>query len=102
MSCSIFFFFFFFLMIRRPPRSTQRTTLFPYTTLFQSAARSARGLRPGHPGRRPDVKGVGGHESKAVLFCRDAPGRGGTAARGGQSRRSTYPATQGRGREAAD
>src|SRR6266404_9033860 len=28
----ILFFFFFFLMIRRPPRST----LFPYTTLFQS------------------------------------------------------------------
>src|SRR6187551_3921398 len=28
---------FFFLMIRRPPRSTQRTTLFPYTTLFRSA-----------------------------------------------------------------
>src|SRR3712207_5693520 len=28
--------FFFFLMIRRPPRST----LFPYTTLFRSAARS--------------------------------------------------------------
>src|SRR5256885_17267423 len=28
------FFFFFFLMIRRPPRST----LFPYTTLFRSAA----------------------------------------------------------------
>src|SRR5881392_2613231 len=23
-------------MIRRPPRSTQRTTLFPYTTLFRS------------------------------------------------------------------
>src|SRR3954464_16105531 len=34
-------FFFFFLMIRRPPRST----LFPYTTLFRSAAGSgARGL----------------------------------------------------------
>src|SRR5713101_8725388 len=31
--CFFFFFFFFFLMIRRPPRST----LFPYTTLFQSA-----------------------------------------------------------------
>src|SRR5881392_733252 len=31
-----YFFFFFFLMIRRPPRSTQRTTLFPYTTLFRS------------------------------------------------------------------
>src|SRR5947208_13453423 len=30
--------YFFFLMIRRPPRST----LFPYTTLFRSAA------RPGH------------------------------------------------------
>src|SRR6059036_2202082 len=27
---------FFFLMIRRPPRSTQPTTLFPYTTLFRS------------------------------------------------------------------
>src|SRR2546429_255576 len=30
--------FFFFLMIRRPPRST----LFPYTTLFRSRARSLR------------------------------------------------------------
>src|SRR5213592_3680581 len=29
-------FFFFFLMIRLPPRSTQRSTLFPYTTLFRS------------------------------------------------------------------
>src|SRR5687767_15490937 len=29
-------FLFFFLMIRRPPRST----LFPYTTLFRSSARS--------------------------------------------------------------
>src|SRR6516225_11650258 len=29
-----YFFFVFFLMIRRPPRST----LFPYTTLFRSAA----------------------------------------------------------------
>src|SRR5207253_11480326 len=35
---SFTFFFFFFLMIRRPPRST----LFPYTTLFRSPARSAR------------------------------------------------------------
>src|SRR6187431_2864268 len=33
-----FFFFFFFLMIRRPPRSTQQSTLFPYTTLFRSLA----------------------------------------------------------------
>src|SRR2546427_9086663 len=35
---------FFFLMIRRPPRST----LFPYTTLFRSAA-----ARPVHAGRSP-------------------------------------------------
>src|SRR3712207_8893025 len=35
---------FFFLMIRRPPRST----LFPYTTLFRSAAASELGL----PGSR--------------------------------------------------
>src|SRR5258708_12775370 len=33
-------FFFFFLMIRRPPRST----LFPYTTLFRSAAQSRKDL----------------------------------------------------------
>src|SRR3546814_2804379 len=35
---------FFFFMIRRPPRSTRTYTLFPYTTLFRSAAR--------HPLRR--------------------------------------------------
>src|SRR6266498_4530357 len=35
------FMFFFFLMIRRPPRST----LFPYTTLFLSAAALAHLLR---------------------------------------------------------
>src|SRR3546814_20492365 len=28
----------FFLMIRRPPGSTRTDTLFPYTTLFRSAA----------------------------------------------------------------
>src|SRR3712207_6896529 len=38
---------FFFLMIRRPPRST----LFPYTTLFRSAAgRRPRRGAPGGPG----------------------------------------------------
>jgi hypothetical protein len=31
-------------MIRRPPRSTQPTTLFPYTTLFRS-----------HPGRNGEM-----------------------------------------------
>src|SRR5437764_14160187 len=34
MRCFLNMFFFFFFMIRRPPRST----LFPYTTLFRSAA----------------------------------------------------------------
>src|SRR3546814_11620199 len=36
--CMFLFFFFFFLMIRRPPRATRTDTLFPYTTLFRSAA----------------------------------------------------------------
>src|SRR3546814_8095420 len=31
-----------FLMIRRPPRSTRTDTLFPYTTLFRSAAEIAK------------------------------------------------------------
>src|SRR3546814_12352022 len=31
---------FVFLMLRRPPRSTPTDTLFPYTTLFRSAALS--------------------------------------------------------------
>src|SRR3546814_10965941 len=34
----------FFLRIRRPPRSTRTDTLFPYTTLFQSAEADARAL----------------------------------------------------------
>src|SRR5215216_7607881 len=42
--------FLFFLMIRRPPRST----LFPYTTLFRSRARSRRAARAARAGgRRP-------------------------------------------------
>src|SRR5256885_5339152 len=39
-------------MIRRPPRST----LFPYTTLFRSSRRSARGQRPDF---RPVLAGQG-------------------------------------------
>src|SRR3546814_20980299 len=36
-------------MIRRPPRSTRTDTLFPYTTLFRSAAFGRRvRVRPGH------------------------------------------------------
>src|SRR3546814_8144533 len=30
-------------MIRRPPRSTRTDTLFPYTTLFRSVAKSVKG-----------------------------------------------------------
>src|SRR5260370_18059105 len=42
-------------MIRRPPRST----LFPYTTLFRSAARTCGALRA--PGCRPNLlQGSGG------------------------------------------
>src|SRR6266446_10541751 len=44
---SAFLFVIFFLMIRRPPRST----LFPYTTLFRSRARSPLDRRPCAPPR---------------------------------------------------
>src|SRR3546814_14131373 len=39
-STSVSYYFFFCVMIRRPPRSTRTDTLFPYTTLFRSAAAS--------------------------------------------------------------
>src|SRR3546814_4111287 len=39
-------------MIRRPPRSTRTDTLFPYTTLFRSAATAARGRIVGAQGHR--------------------------------------------------
>src|SRR3546814_20051071 len=38
LSCIAVNSYFFFLMLRRPPRSTRTDTLFPYTTLFRSAA----------------------------------------------------------------
>src|SRR5271166_6671162 len=46
--CATYFIFiyFFFLMIRRPPRST----LFPYTTLFRSAALAQDAILPAEPG----------------------------------------------------
>src|SRR6059036_4049121 len=41
---------FFFLTMRPPPRSTQPTTLFPYTTLFRSQLRRRReGIRQVEP-----------------------------------------------------
>src|SRR3712207_7230091 len=54
---------FFFLMIRRPPRST----LFPYTTLFRSAAVVG-------PGARPDDRRIA---DPAPALAGDAAGRGG-------------------------
>src|SRR5205807_8289898 len=48
-TCITYSYFFFFLMIRRPPRST----LFPYTTLFRSSARSGRDAWGSGSGRRP-------------------------------------------------
>jgi two-component system OmpR family sensor kinase len=35
-------------MIRRPPRSTQPTTLFPYTTLFRSLSAAPTAGEPTH------------------------------------------------------
>src|SRR6187431_3515465 len=46
----IFGYFVFFLMIRPPPRSTQQSTLFPYTTLFRSYCRLGLG-GTGHAGQ---------------------------------------------------
>src|SRR3712207_7626634 len=45
-------------MIRRPPRST----LFPYTTLFRSAADPGRGPAPG---RRSRLRLLGGDDARA-------------------------------------
>src|SRR2546426_7684403 len=61
-------------MIRRPPRST----LFPYTTLFRSHRRGARG-GPGADGREPRA------ESRARLLAARAAQahRGGTRPPGG-------------------
>src|SRR3546814_13515271 len=42
----------FFLMIRRPPRSTRTDTLFPYTTLFRSAAFIEQAGGPAQTGGR--------------------------------------------------
>src|SRR3546814_4138810 len=59
----------FFLMIRRPPRSTRTDTLFPYTTLFRSPARSAVATGAGDRthGRSQDAAG-------SVESGRDFPG----------------------------
>src|SRR3546814_12089632 len=59
----------FFLMIRRPPRSTRTDTLFPYTTLFRSAACAA-------PGRKRVMRRVGrSQRMMSRLPCPSAPNR---------------------------
>src|SRR5712691_11797656 len=84
-----FLFFFFFLMIRRPPRST----LFPYTTLFRSRSRRARGTAAaaGHRAARPAHHDRGaGAQAPVTGPRRDArapqSGRVADAARAGQAR----------------
>src|SRR5215510_16160472 len=62
--------FFFFLMIRRPPRST----LFPYTTLFQSRATGFRASRHRWPARATRRARSEEHtselQSRGHLVCR--------------------------------
>src|SRR5256885_4099718 len=55
---------FFFLMIRRPPRST----LFPYTTLFRSAANSfLHGMHRFEVAFQRGAQGAGGAEHPGML-----------------------------------
>src|SRR3712207_7734124 len=67
--------FFFFLMIRRPPRST----LFPYTTLFRSAASKAA-IRAKARTRRVSMPSAysKNRSRKAGIWTRS--GQGGTTA----------------------
>src|SRR3546814_12818771 len=67
---------FLFLMIRRPPRSTRTDTLFPYTTLFRSAAAAlevrtdhARGLFCRQQGEARQRREVGEHAHRLRHAC---------------------------------
>src|SRR3546814_1408955 len=69
-------------MIRLPPRSTRTDTLFPYTTLFRSPPRRARGAaargeRPLRPRRDGRVLPALQPQFRRGLLLRDraAPGR---------------------------
>src|SRR3712207_9416355 len=80
---------FFFLMIRRPPRST----LFPYTTLFRSAAEPGRRRRPAllaaRPASRPLLLPQGRHARMHDAGVRDPRPR-----RRVRDRKSTRPELQ--------
>src|SRR3712207_7325688 len=58
---------FFFLMIRRPPRST----LFPYTTLFQSGPQAVMPALGSVVGVFADVHGAHGTLDRALAICRE-------------------------------
>src|SRR3546814_6258646 len=57
-----YFAFVCFLMIRRPPRSTRTDTLFPYTTLFRSPARTGDTRR--RAGLCGNIASAGGHHRR--------------------------------------
>src|SRR3546814_19674886 len=58
-------------MIRRPPRSTRTDTLFPYTTLFRSAAAA-----PGEIGKRVERGGrIAETRDQLAIGDRPDPGR---------------------------
>src|SRR3546814_14137792 len=61
-----YYFFLFFLRIRRPPRSTRTDTLFPYTTLFRSAACRGPRARGQAEGDAALHQPVDGHEHRAL------------------------------------
>src|SRR3712207_7298544 len=76
---------FFFLMIRRPPRST----LFPYTTLFRSAAGPTRLADAAGPGlAEPAAPAAGLAEPTAGRLAEPAAGLAGAPA-GVADRKST-------------
>src|SRR3546814_18473990 len=62
-------------MIRRPPRSTRTDTLFPYTTLFRSAAAQVpEGTQRGHRGAGAAGGAGGGEGADVRLPDRQAAG----------------------------
>src|SRR3546814_1166968 len=72
LTTAVFSIVFFFLMIRRPPRSTRTDTLFPYTTLFRSAA-VARWAQPRWAVRRAQCRArPDGRRWAGVDCCRFA------------------------------
>src|SRR3546814_11726253 len=52
-SLYVFVIIFFFFMNRRPPRSTRTDTIFPYTTLFRSAAADSCAHAYSRPDHQP-------------------------------------------------